>query len=138
VHQGNGTAVCLADDDTTFTFSMHQGNIYPVPKEESDLDIELTFGEGDEQILPKIEKVLPELFEKAKPDIVFYVAGCDMLNGDPLASLAMTENGIVKRDVMVIETCRKRKIPVVMTLAGGYSQNAWQAQYKSIKKILEN
>lgn len=137
VHQGNGTAVCLENDDSTFTFSMHQGNIYPVPKENSDMDIELNFGEGDEQILPKIEKVLPELFEKAKPDIVFYVAGCDTLNGDPLASLAMTESGIVKRDDMVINACRSRKIPVVMTLAGGYSSNAWRAQYNSIKNILK-
>ena len=136
VHQGNGTAVCLADDDSTFTFSMHQGDIYPVPKEESDLDVELAFGEGDNEILPKVKKILPELFEKANPDIVFYVAGCDMLNGDPLASLAMTEKGIVKRDDMVIQACRKRKIPVVMTLAGGYSPNAWRAQYKSIKNIL--
>ena len=32
VHQGNGTAVCLAGDETTFTFSMHQRDIYPIPK----------------------------------------------------------------------------------------------------------
>ena len=44
VHQGNGTAVCLADDDSTLTFSMHQGNIYPIPKADSDLDIELKSG----------------------------------------------------------------------------------------------
>ncbi len=137
VHQGNGTAICLAEDDTTFTFSMHQGDIYPNPKEDSDMDVELMSGEGDREILPKVEKYLNAVFEKFHPDIVFYVAGCDMLNGDPLASLTMTESGIVKRDALVINACRKRNIPVVMTLAGGYSPNAWRAQYKSIKNILK-
>ena len=138
VHQGNGTAVCLEDDDTTFTFSMHQGDIYPNPKEDSDLDVELMSGEGDREILPKVEKYLDSVFEKFHPDLLFYVAGCDMLNGDPLASIAMTESGIAKRDALVIDACRKRKIPVVRTLAGGYSPNAWRAQYKSIKKILQS
>jgi histone deacetylase 11 len=44
VHQGNGTIVCCKDDPTVFTFSMHQRDIYPVPKEKGDLDIELDAG----------------------------------------------------------------------------------------------
>ena len=137
VHQGNGTAVCLADDNTTFTFSMHKGDIYPIPKEKSDMDIELMAGEGDREILPKVKAYLEIALDKFHPDILFYVAGCDMLNGDPLASIAMTEEGIVKRDALVITACKKRNIPVVMVLAGGYSPNAWRAQYKSIKNILQ-
>jgi len=137
VHQGNGNAVCLADDDSTYTFSMHQAEIYPIPKEESDLDLELLSGEGDVQVLERLAKALPKVFDASKPDIVFYVAGCDMLNGDPLASLAMTEDGIVKRDQMVINACAKRQIPVVMTLGGGYSKYAWRSQYKSIRNIIE-
>ena len=136
VHQGNGTAVCLANDDSTFTFSMHEGDIYPIPKENSDMDVELLEGEGDKEILPKVEKYLNKVFEINHPDILFYVAGCDMLNGDPLASIEMTENGIIKRDAMVINECRKRNIPVVMVLAGGYSSNAWHVQYESIKNII--
>lgn len=138
VHQGNGTAVCLAADESTFTFSMHQEDIYPNPKEESDMDVELTAGEGDKNVMKKVKRILPELFRKAKPDIVFYVAGCDMLKGDPLASIEMSEKGIAERDFLIINECRKRGIPVVMTLAGGYSPNAWRAQYKSIANILNN
>ncbi len=137
VHQGNGTAVCLANDDRTFTFSMHQGSIYPIPKEISDLDIELNAGMDDETYLKILSKNLPSLFEKAKPDIVFLVAGCDTFKDDPLASINMTGNGIVKRDWMVIDECLRRNIPIVMTLAGGYSKEAWHIQYKSIRNILE-
>ena len=115
---------------------MHEGDIYPIPKEHSDLDIEMNAGDEDREVLEKLEFVLPKIFEQAKPDIVFYVAGCDMLAGDPLADMQMTETGIKKRDAMIILECLKRKIPVVMTLAGGYSKNAWRVQYESIKNIL--
>jgi histone deacetylase 11 len=136
VHQGNGTAVCLADDNTTFTFSMHQGNIYPIPKEQSDLDIELDSGTDDKTFLATLAKHLDKIIEKSKPDIVFLQAGCDTLDGDPLASLKMTAKGIAKRDMMVIDACAKHKIPVVMTLGGGYSSTAWQVQFNSIRDII--
>ena len=137
VHQGNGTAICLANDSTTFTFSMHQGDIYPIPKETSDLDIELEAETGDETFLRTLSNQLPYLFERARPDIVFLQAGCDTLAGDPLASLKMTEQGIVERDAMVIDMCARQGIPVVMTLGGGYSHNAWHVQYLSIRNIIE-
>jgi len=137
VHQGNGTAVCFSDDESIFTFSMHQENIYPIPKEISDLDIELHPGMDDDKYLEILANIIPELFKKIKPDVVFIVGGCDTLEGDQLGSLNMTEAGIVKRDWIVIEACLSRKIPVVFTLAGGYSENAWHAQYLSIKNIIE-
>jgi len=138
VHQGNGTAVCLEDDDETFTFSVHQKNIYPIPKEQSDLDVEVRAGMGDEEYLRLLREVLPRVLDAAgNPDIVFYVAGCDTLKGDPLASLEMTQDGIAERDRMVIDACIKRGIPVVMTLGGGYSKNAWEAQYLSIRSLIE-
>ena len=137
VHQGNGTALCLADDDTTFTFSMHQGDIYPIPKEVSDLDIELEAGDGDAQFIATMEQHLGDVFECANADICFIVGGCDPLEGDPLASLKMTHEGIKNRDAIIIENCVKRKIPVVLTLSGGYSQDAWQAQYLSVRNLIE-
>jgi histone deacetylase 11 len=138
VHQGNGTAVCLAGDESTFTFSVHQGNIYPVPKERSDLDVELQAGMGDDAYLELLAAQLPKVFQAAgKPDIVFYQAGCDTLAGDPLASLQMSEEGIVERDRMVIDACVRRGVPVVMALGGGYSPDAWHAQYASIRGIVE-
>lgn len=137
VHQGNGTAVCLANDDTTFTFSMHQRDIYPIPKEKSDLDVEFEAGTDDQAFMETLTKHLPGVLERSSPDIVFLVAGCDTLAGDPLASLSMTEEGIVRRDAMVIDACVERGVPVVMTLGGGYSEDAWHAQFASIRRIIE-
>lgn len=137
VHQGNGTIACLPNDPTTFTFSMHQGNIYPIPKEKGDKDIELQAGMGDKEYLAILERELPKLFKNAKPDIVFHVAGCDALNGDPLAHLKMTHEGIAKRDLMIAKACHKYQVPYVMTLSGGYSKGAWKAQYKGIVAVIK-
>ncbi len=137
VHQGNGTAVCFANDKRTFTFSMHQADIYPIPKATSDLDLELDAGTGDRAFLALLADHLDALFKQAAPDIVFFQAGCDTLSGDPLASLEMTEEGIIERDGMVIEACVRHNVPVLMLLGGGYSENAWHAQYASIRSILE-
>lgn len=136
-HQGNGTIRCLDQDDSTFTFSMHQGNIYPVPKEVGDRDVELAPGTGDLKYMEIMEEHLEEILDQSKADICFIVGGCDTLSGDPLASLAMTHEGIVKRDARIIEACHKRNLPVVLTLSGGYSPDAWKAQHLSIKHILE-
>lgn len=135
VHQGNGTILCL-QDDSTFTFSMHQSGIYPMPKEQGDLDVELTSGMGDEEYLEVLNLHVTKVLDESKPDICFVVAGCDTLAGDPLANLAMTEQGIVQRDAAIFAACAERKIPTVFTTSGGYSPKAWHAQYLSIKNLI--
>lgn len=136
VHQGNGNAVIFAGDTSVYTFSMHEGDIYPVPKERSDWDIELAGGTNDKDYLRGLMAAMPKIFKDARPDIVFLQAGCDTLAGDPLASLEMTPQGIAKRDAMIIDECVQRKIPVVMTLGGGYSKGAWETQYTSIRRTI--
>ena len=137
VHQGNGTVVCCRGDDSVFTFSIHEGGIYPLPKEKGDRDIELAAGTGDEAYLRTLREALPEVIRRSRPDVVFLQAGCDPLAGDPLANLAMTKEGIVARDALVIDTCVAGRIPVVMLLGGGYSRKAWEVQHASIRRTIE-
>ena len=138
VHQGNGTAVIFADDERVFTFSMHQKDIYPIPKEFSNCDVELQAGTEDQTYLNILSEHLPKLFELADPDMVFLLAGCDVLKDDPLAGLALTGQGVIRRDWMVAEFCLDRKVPLVMTLAGGYGRDSWRIQYESIRNIMLN
>lgn len=137
VHQGNGTAECFAGEESVFTFSMHQRNIYPIPKSQSDLDIELDAGTDDATFLAILRENLPNVIQRSRPDIVFLQAGCDTLKGDPLAGLAMTGEGIVERDALVIDACFRRRLPVVMTLGGGYTRRSWAVQYASIRHLIE-
>lgn len=135
-HQGNGTIVCLKDDPTVFTFSMHEGGIYPIPKEDGDLDVELKSGTTDETYMKILKKHLPKVLDQAKADICFVVGGCDTLDGDPLTNLKMTHAGIQQRDAYIVDVCVRRKLPVVLTTSGGYSDKAWEAQYKSFANLL--
>ncbi len=136
VHQGNGTIACFRHDEEAYTFSIHQRDIYPIPKEHGDYDVEVDAGMEDEEYLRLLAGHLPEVFKKAKPDIVYLVAGADTLTGDSLASLEMTAAGVVRRDAMVIDECVKRKIPVVVTLGGGYSKQTWDVQFQSIRRTI--
>ena len=49
----------------------------------------------------------------AQPEIVFLQGGADVLDGDPLANLRLTPVGLVKRDVLVIDACVRRNVPLV-------------------------
>lgn len=121
VHQGNGTAEIFAGDDSVFTFSMHGKNNYPFKKEKSDLDIELENGTGDEEYLKILKDTLPKLIEEQKPDFIFYLSGVDILATDKLGKLACTEAGCKERDRFVLQTCHDLKIPVEVSMGGGYS-----------------
>ncbi len=137
VHQGNGSILCCRDDAGVCTFSMHEGNIYPIPKQKGCVDIELEAGTDDETYLNLLAHHLPGALELFQPELVFLIAGCDTLAGDPLAHLAMTADGIVRRDAYVVQQCRQRNIPVAMLLGGGYSSQAWRVQYASVRRLVE-
>ena len=123
VHQGNGTAEIFGNEPRVFTFSMHGEKNYPYRKPPSDLDIPLPDRTGDEEYLSKLGKVLPELITKQKPDFVFYQAGVDVLADDKLGRLSLTMDGCRKRDEEVFKACYKHKIPVMVTMGGGYSED---------------
>jgi histone deacetylase 11 len=135
-HQGNGTAVCAAGDPRIFTFDMHEEDIYPMPKEHCSRDIGLPAGTGNAAYLRTLRESLPDVFEQSQPDAVLLQAGADVLEGDPLTHMCLSEEGIVQRDAVVIDECVRRKVPVVMVLGGGYSQRAWHVQYASIARTI--
>jgi acetoin utilization deacetylase AcuC-like enzyme len=122
VHQGNGTAVIFGNDTSVFTLSIHQENNYPMPKPPSDEDIGLEDGTRDHEYLDALEKGLLRAVKKITPDLIFYVGGADPYREDQLGGLALTIEGLQKRDRLVFEHARRKGIPVASTLAGGYAR----------------
>ena len=120
VHQGNGTHAIFAGDERVYTFSMHGRRNYPFRKVGGDLDIELDDGTGDDEYLALLAAALPKVLAAARPDLVIYLAGADPHARDRLGRLALTGDGLARRDAMVIEQCREVGIPVAVTIAGGY------------------
>lgn len=121
VHQGNGTARIFEQEPRVFTFSMHGRDNYPLRKEQSDRDAALPSGLGDEEYLMLLKKEMLEVLDHYMPDLIFYQAGVDVLAGDRLGKLTLTKRGCMARDNFVLQQCRQRGLPVVVTLGGGYN-----------------
>jgi acetoin utilization deacetylase AcuC-like enzyme len=84
VHQGDGTAKIFEGEASVFTFSMHAEKNFPARKAASDLDIDLADGTGDEAYLATLSEILPALFDRVDPDLVFFNAGVDPHADDKL------------------------------------------------------
>ncbi len=123
VHQGNGTAKIFENEERVFTFSMHGKNNYPFRKERSDLDIELADLTNDKDYLHLLESTLKDLIDKVSPEFIFYVAGVDILDTDKLGRLSVSPQGCSIRDRMVIETAVRHRVPIVISMGGGYSED---------------
>jgi acetoin utilization deacetylase AcuC-like enzyme len=121
VHQGNGTAAIFADDQSVFTFSMHQENNYPAEKPPSDLDLGLDDHASDEVYLDLLSEHLPKVLEGHDPDLVFYLAGADPYRDDQLGGLGLTLEGLRRRDQFVYDSLRDRDTALAVVLAGGYA-----------------
>lgn len=121
VHQGDGTADCLAHDPDLFTFSLHAEKNYPVRKIPGDLDVALPDGVEDEPYLDALARHVPRLLDGVAPDLVFYNAGVDPHRDDKLGRLALSDEGLRRREAYVVGEARRRKIPLVAVVGGGYS-----------------
>ncbi len=122
VHHGNGTAAIFADDPNVFTFSMHQENNYPAWKPPGDLDIGLADRAGDREYMETLKGALPAMVADHQPDLAFYLAGADPYREDQLGGLALSLEGLARRDRFVLERLAEAGVPVAAVLAGGYAR----------------
>jgi len=123
VHQGDGTASILSNDMDIFTCSIHCAENYPEKKANSDLDISIRRGSGDEEYLSTLAQCLNELDRiNFAPDLVIYDAAVDVHHSDKLGLLKMTSDGIYQRDQVVLSHFKDRQVPVATTIGGGYGE----------------
>ena len=122
VHQGNGNALCFADDPTVFTYSMHGARNFPLRKPPSDLDVPLDDHTGDLVYLQRLQATLPDAIRAAAPDLVFLLSGVDVVVGDRYGRLAMTRDGLRRRERLAQSLLRSAGLPVVLVLSGGYAE----------------
>ncbi|GEM47357.1 histone deacetylase family protein [Deinococcus cellulosilyticus] len=123
VHQGNGTASLLSSFSEVFTLSVHGERNYPFRKEKSSLDIGLPDGVTDVHYLNVLETQVKAALESFRPDLIFYLAGVDVLFNDRFGRFALTLEGVGARDAWVFRWCFGHGIPVVSTMAGGYNRD---------------
>jgi len=123
VHQGDGTAHLFADDPSVFTFSLHGAKNYPLLKQRSDLDVELDDKAGDAAYLDGLNRGLAAALDRARADLAFYLAGADPFEGDRLGRLKVSKDALAVRDRTIFEACRAARLPVAVSMAGGYARD---------------
>jgi acetoin utilization deacetylase AcuC-like enzyme len=106
-----------------FTISLHQHNNYPTWKPPSSIDVDLPDGMGDDDYLAWLDNALSSGLRQFEPDLICYIAGADPYREDQLGGLALTIDGLKKRDELVFRVARARDIPIMVTYAGGYARN---------------
>lgn len=140
-HQGNGHQRDFVDDLDVYIFDVYNKEVYPQEHEIKtaiDLKVELKSFSGDivykNELIPSLEKA----FREFKPDIVIYVAGTDVLEGDPLGGLSLSKQAVIERDERVFQAARARDTPIVMLLSGGYQKSNASVIAESIMNLKQN
>jgi len=148
VHQGDGLAKdkekfhTKPEDGEVYILDMHNHELWPDDehcREISNQNIDVPDGETDSAYLTKLNSSLKKAFvDFPEPDIIYYNAGTDILDGDPLnGDVQISQQGVMKRDELVFKAALTRKIPIVMVLSGGYAPDSAEAIILSLKNLLK-
>ena len=127
VHQGDGTATFHYQGnllhDKLFTLDLHAENNWPFEKETPTYDVPLPDGCTDEAYLTVLSTSLEKALNEVQPQLVLYNAGVDPYHADKLGRLSLSLQGLLDRDLYVIQTCVDRGLPVACVVGGGYSKD---------------
>jgi acetoin utilization deacetylase AcuC-like enzyme len=122
-HSANAGRMRSAHAGDVFTISLHQHNNYPAWKPLSSIDVDLPDGVSDDDYLGWLDNALSSGLRQFDPDLLCYIAGADPYCEDQLGGLNLSLEGLKRRDELVFRVARTRKIPVMVTFAGGYARN---------------
>ena len=136
VHQGDGTASLLAGRPEIATYSIHAEKNFPVRKARSTLDVALPDGLGDDGYLDALQRTFVPLLDDVEPQLVLYQAGVDPYAGDRLGRLALTRDGLIRRDRLIARLLGERGIPFASTVGGGYGDDPMEIAERHVAAIL--
>jgi acetoin utilization deacetylase AcuC-like enzyme len=68
------------------------------------------------------QPILPN-YQFPKPDLIFYQAGVDILGSDRLGKLNLSRDDCRLRNEIVYQIAKKERIPIVVTMGGGYPKD---------------
>lgn len=141
-HRGNGieSIIGMKHDDRTAIFDMYSRDNYPYTRgreEHIDFDYPMITNVTEQEYLACLRTNLPHAIETVKPDLIIYNAGSDIFEEDPLGKMRVTEDGIKMRDEFVFEQALSRRIPILMTLSGGYSPKSAHIVSASLENVLK-
>ena len=81
-------------------------------KQASHLDVGLADGLEDKDYLAAVAEALPSVLSEFRPDLVLYDAGVDVHAADALGRLQVSDEGLRRREMLVLDTCLSQGVPV--------------------------
>jgi len=137
VHQGNGTAHMLSEQPWALPISLHGAGNYPFVKEPAGLNVPLPDGTGDDLYLEALETLAFSALRAFRPELLYVLAGADVLAGDQLGRLSLTLEGVQERDRRVYALARELGVPTVTVMAGGYHRDPLQTVAARLNTVRE-
>lgn len=152
-HKGDGTAQIFANDEKIATFSAHMASGWPLDSDRydsrgelnpwfipSDVDVPVESGE-EEKYCSKLLEGLESLEKKfGQFDFAIIVAGSDPYEMDSLPSsspLKLKLDQLLERDRIVYDFFKKRGVPQLYLLSGGYGERAHEPYIQFLESIIK-
>lgn len=138
-HQGNGCSYSLSEETQIAILDIYNPTIFPKDRVAENLvsfKVPICSRTRDRLYLKTLKHWLPKALDEHLPDVVIYNSGTDIYIKDPIGGLEVSENGILMRDEIVFATAKKRKIPLLMLLSGGYHKDSSNIVAKSILNLI--
>ena len=138
-HQGNGYATIFGDDPHIHIFDIYNRHVFPIDFESRkfvEYDFPLDAHSSDDIYLQCLERHLPDCIAATKPDVAIYIAGTDVLKGDPLGYLDLSPEAVCKRDSIVYNLLLSAGVPMLMVLGGGNLPEGAHITGRSIQSII--
>ena len=143
-HQGNGVCHTFMSDSRVFIFDIFNSHIYPIfdvnARKRVDCDVGVTSSITDSEYMAELQHRLPGFLDsvgRSPISLAIYNAGTDVFAGDPLGGMNISATTIYKRDLFVVRELRKRGIPTMMVLSGGYTKQSYQLVADSVIGLIE-
>lgn len=128
VHQGNGVESIYKEDEGVAVFDVYSPALYPWDDVEARGGIRWEFqmraGTGGAEYVALLKEHLPGAIGEFEPELIFYNAGTDIFEDDPLGDLRVDEAHVLERDRFVIQAAVDRGVPVAMVPSGGYTDDS--------------
>lgn len=136
-HLGDGTIELLSEIKGVRIFDIY-GGLHKSVKLNANKQktvVQKKISEGWNQYKQTLGKELPKFLNMGKPDLIFYVAGGDIFQEDRYGGIAGIGLDEIKyRDHYVFKEARKRSIPIVLSVGGGYVKYTGNAEKDEAKR----
>lgn len=134
--QANGLAGIVGTDPRSYLFDIYEKSNYPPTKQPEPGGIPIGDGLSDGDYRLKLDNALVKALDEFKPQFVFYVAGADVIRGDPVGRSALSLGGITDRDLFVVKQVRDRRVPLCLLLGDSEPADSWRIHYRTIRGLL--